>query len=91
MNCVYMGGEQAGKRRDVSVLSVHLASGGAVKLEVADSSGGKTKTYLLDKIREVRMVPLDADNFTPEDRTPAIRLQNGTRWPMESTVLLRQV
>ena len=89
INCKYMHGSQPGKPRDVSVLRVNPV-GGAILLEVADSSMG-TKTYRLDKIKDARMVSLNADNFMPEDMIPSIRFDDGNHLRMESGVLLRQV
>ena len=86
INCKYMGGSQAGKRRDVSVLEVYPCD----MLKVADSSEG-TKTYRLDRVQDARMVPLNADSFTPEDRMPSIRFDDGIHLQMKDPSRLQAV
>ncbi len=90
-NCVYMGGTQAGKTRDVDVTKVFAAIGGVIQLEVCDSAGDQIKTYFLDKVRNVKEVPLNADNFTAEDRKPELRFDDGNHMTMESSKLTLEV
>ena len=84
LTCKYLGGHQAGKKRDVLIQKLFLSKTGSLQLQVIDSSdASQTKTYLLAKSgrhrRSCRMRTTFFWRSRPSDSTMTYALLLKTR------------